>query len=50
MSLVQLIGTLHNLCKGQGLNPEYLTSPYLIVSALATRLLDIKKIKIEILF
>jgi len=43
MSLSQLVGTLHNLCKGRGSNPKHLTSPHLNVRALATRLLDKKK-------
>ena len=43
VSLAQLVGTLHNLCRGRGSNPGHPTSPHLIVWALATKLLDQKK-------
>jgi hypothetical protein len=44
VSLAQLVGTLYNLCRGQGSNPGHSTSPHLIVWASATRLLDKKKL------
>jgi len=31
VSLAQLVGTLHNLCRGRGSNPGHPTSPHLIV-------------------
>ena len=30
-NLAQLVGTLHNLCRGRGSNPGHPTSPHLIV-------------------
>jgi len=43
VSLAQLVGTLHNLCRDRSSNPGYLTSPHLIVWAPATKLSDKKK-------
>jgi len=44
VSLARLVGTLYNLCRGQCSNSEHPISPYLIVRAPATRLLDKKKV------
>jgi len=48
VNLAQLVGTLHNLCRGQGSNPGHPTSPHLIVQSPITRLLDPKKYCIEL--
>ena len=45
MSLPQLPGTLHNLCRGRGLNSRHSTSPHLNVQTLITRFLDKKRKK-----
>jgi len=49
VSLAQLLGILHVICRGRGSNHEHPTSPHLIVWALATRLLNQKKIGNEYL-